>query len=61
MRIELANPGGLLKPSMYGSLELFAGHPRGKVLAVPDSAVLDSGSGQAVLVQRGEGCSSRAA
>ena len=55
VRIELANPGGLLKPSMYGSLELFAGHPRGKVLAVPDSAVLDSGNRQAVLVQRGEG------
>ena len=34
VRIELANPGRLLKPSMYGSLELFAGHPRGKVLAV---------------------------
>jgi len=55
VRIELAHPGRLLKPSMYGSLELFAGHPRGKVLAVPDSAVLDSGSRQAVLVQRGEG------
>jgi Cu(I)/Ag(I) efflux system membrane fusion protein len=40
---------------MYGSLELFAVHPRGKVLAVPDSAVLDSGNRQAVLVQRGEG------
>jgi Cu(I)/Ag(I) efflux system membrane fusion protein len=55
VRIELANPGGLLKPSMYGSLELFAVHPRGKVLAVPESAVLDSGNRQAVLVQRGEG------
>jgi Cu(I)/Ag(I) efflux system membrane fusion protein len=55
VRIELANPGALLKPSMYGSLELFAVHPRGKVLAVPESAVLDSGNRQAVLVQRGEG------
>jgi Cu(I)/Ag(I) efflux system membrane fusion protein len=55
VRVELANPGGLLKPAMYGSVELAAGHARGKVLAIPDSAVLDSGSRQAVLVQRGEG------
>jgi len=55
VRIELANPGGLLKPAMYGSLQLSAGHPRGKVLAIPDSAVLDSGMRQVALVQRGEG------
>ena len=55
VRIELANPGGLLKPAMYGQVQLAAGHPRGKVLAVPDSAVLDSGTRQVVLVQRGEG------
>ena len=55
VRIELANPGGLLKPAMYGSVELAGGHARGKALAIPDSAVLDSGSRQVVLVQRGEG------
>ena len=55
VRIELANPGGLLKPAMYGQVQLSAGHPRGKALAVPDSAVLDSGARQVVLVQRGEG------
>jgi len=55
VRIELANPGGLLKPAMYGSVQLSAGHPRGKVLAIPDSAVLDSGTRQVALVQRGEG------
>jgi len=55
VRVELANPGGLLKPAMYGNVELAAGHPRGKVLAVPESAVLDSGARQSVLVQRGEG------
>jgi len=55
VRIELANPGGLLKPAMYGSLQFSAGHPRGKVLAIPDSAVLDSGMRQVALVQRGEG------
>jgi RND family efflux transporter MFP subunit len=55
VRIELANPGGLLKPAMFGSVELTAGHARGKALAIPDSAVLDSGTRQVVLVQRGEG------
>jgi membrane fusion protein, copper/silver efflux system len=55
VRIELANPGGLLKPAMYGSVELAASLARGRVLAIPDSAVLDSGTRQAVLVQRGEG------
>jgi len=54
-RIELANPGGLLKPAMYGSVQLSVGHPRGKVLAIPNSAVLDSGTRQVALVQRGEG------
>jgi Cu(I)/Ag(I) efflux system membrane fusion protein len=55
VRIELANPAGLLKPAMYGNVELAAGEARGKALAIPDSAVLDSGSRQAVLVQRAEG------
>lgn len=55
VRIELANSGGLLKPEMYASVELLAGRPKGKALAVPDSAVLDSGTRQIVLVQRGEG------
>jgi Cu(I)/Ag(I) efflux system membrane fusion protein len=54
-RIELANTGGLLKPEMYASVELIAGRARKKVLAVPDSAVLDSGTRQIVLLQRGEG------
>jgi Cu(I)/Ag(I) efflux system membrane fusion protein len=55
VRVELRNPAGLLKPAMYGEVELSAGELRGKVLAVPDSAVLDSGARQAVLVQRGAG------
>jgi len=54
-RIELANSGGLLKPEMYASVEVIAGLARKKVLAVPDSAVLDSGTRQIVLLQRGEG------
>jgi RND family efflux transporter MFP subunit len=54
VRIELANPGGLLKPAMYASVELAAGERR-KVLAVPSSAVLDSGARRVVLVQAAEG------
>ena len=54
VRIELPNPVGLLKPAMYGNVELEGGR-RSKALAIPDSAVLDSGSRQVVLVQRGEG------
>ncbi|MEW5864030.1 MAG: efflux RND transporter periplasmic adaptor subunit [Pseudomonadota bacterium] len=55
VRMELPNPSLLLKPAMYGEVELAAGHARGKVLAIPDTAVLDSGTRQAVLVRRGEG------
>jgi Cu(I)/Ag(I) efflux system membrane fusion protein len=55
VRIELANPGALLKPAMFANVELASGHARGKVLAVPESAVLDSGARQVVLVRRGEG------
>ena len=54
VRIELANPGGLLKPAMYASVELAIG-AQGKVVTVPLSAVIDSGTRQVVLVQKGEG------
>ncbi|MFN7085246.1 MAG: efflux RND transporter periplasmic adaptor subunit [Burkholderiales bacterium] len=55
VRIELANPRGLLKPDMYANVELLAGSPQAKALAVPDSAVIDSGTRQIVLVQLGAG------
>jgi len=54
VRIELANPGGLLKPAMYASVELAVGG-RGKVVTVPISAVIDSGVRQVVLVQKAAG------
>jgi len=54
VRIELPNPGGLLKPAMYAAVELAAGPPR-KVLSVPRSAVIDSGVRRIVLVQIDEG------
>lgn len=54
VRIELANPGALLKPSMYASVELAAGAHR-KVLAVPASAVIDSGVRRVLFVELAEG------
>jgi len=54
VRIELANPGGLLKPAMYASVELAVGG-RDKVVTVPVSAVIDSGVRQVVLVQKAAG------
>ena len=55
MRIELDNREALLKPSMYARVELASSRGKGRALAVPDSAVLDTGTRQLVLVQRGEG------
>jgi RND family efflux transporter MFP subunit len=54
VRVELANPGMLLKPGMYASVEL-AGTGRAKALTVPQSAIIDSGVRRIVLVQTGEG------
>jgi len=54
-RVEMRNPGLLLKPAMYANVELSAGEGRAKRLSVPDSAVLDSGTRSIVLVRRGEG------
>ncbi len=55
VRIELPNHEGHLRPSLYGTVQLAAPAARGPVVAVPDSAVLDTGTRQAVLVERGEG------
>ncbi|MFZ4480850.1 MAG: efflux RND transporter periplasmic adaptor subunit [Rhodoferax sp.] len=54
VRLELANPGLLLKPSMFAQIELSV-FARAPVLAVPLSAVIDSGTRQIVLVQLGAG------
>ena len=53
VRLELGNPGGLLKPGMFAEVELPVG-ARNKVLTVPLSAVIDSGARQIVLVQVGK-------
>jgi Cu(I)/Ag(I) efflux system membrane fusion protein len=55
VRIELPNNQGLLKPAMYGSVELVSFLGKDKLLTVPESAVLDKGAQQLVLVAQGEG------
>jgi len=54
VRIELANPRQLLKPAMFAQVELQVGSAK-PVLAVPDSAVIDTGTRRLVLVQRAPG------
>ena len=55
VRIEMPNPGGLLKPAMFADAQFISEHDGAKALAVLDSAVLDSGARQIVLVDRGQG------
>lgn len=54
VRVELANPGGLLKPGMFAQVELPVA-VKGQVITVPVSAVIDSGTRQVVLIQQAEG------
>ena len=54
VRIELANPGHLIKPGMFAQVEL-AVAARNRVVSVPVSAVIDSGTRRIVLVQAKEG------
>lgn len=53
-RIEVANPGLELKPAMFTQVSIAAG-ATGETLAVPISALLNSGKGQTVFVALGEG------
>jgi Cu(I)/Ag(I) efflux system membrane fusion protein len=55
VRIELPNPGALLKPSMYASVEIGAPAGATPVLTVPNSAVIRSGTRNVLLVQVAEG------
>lgn len=54
VRIELANPDGVLLPNMYADVEIGAGDANLE-LAVPRSAVIDSGTRSIVILDRGEG------
>jgi RND family efflux transporter MFP subunit len=53
VRIQLNNPGYVLKPDMYGEVEL---HGTGRrMLTVPQTAVMNSGERQVVFLDRGNG------
>jgi Cu(I)/Ag(I) efflux system membrane fusion protein len=54
IRVELPNPDLVLLHDMYVDAEIDTGSPE-PALAVPESAVMDTGSRQAVLVDKGEG------
>lgn len=53
LRIELPNPAGLLKPGMYGNVEIRV--KTGKKLAIPQEAVIDSGIRKLAFIDRGQG------
>jgi membrane fusion protein, copper/silver efflux system len=54
VRIEVPNPDGRLKIDMYADVVFQTGEAS-PVIAVPPSAVIDSGQRQVVLVAKGEG------
>ena len=54
VRIELPNSDHVLRPDMYAEAEINTGSGK-PLLAVPDSAVIDSGERQIVIVDKGEG------
>jgi membrane fusion protein, copper/silver efflux system len=54
VRIELPNPDGLLLANMYAEVEIASGESN-PVVAVPNSAVIDTGDRQLVFVDKGEG------
>ena len=54
VRIELPNPDMALLPDMYGNVEIATGGTA-DALAVPASAVIDSGNRQVVLLDLGNG------
>jgi Cu(I)/Ag(I) efflux system membrane fusion protein len=54
IRVELPNPEELLRPEMYVDAVIDTGAPT-PVVAVPESSILDSGTRQVVLIDKGEG------
>ena len=55
VRIEIPNPDERLKIDMYADVVFQAGAQEEPAIAVPASAVIDSGTRQVVLVAKGEG------
>ncbi|MEG6586361.1 efflux RND transporter periplasmic adaptor subunit [Dendrosporobacter sp. 1207_IL3150] len=52
VRVEMANPGGVLKPNMF--VDAVINTPLGESLVVPESSLLDTGTRQVVYVAQGE-------
>jgi membrane fusion protein, copper/silver efflux system len=55
VRIEVPNPDGRLKVDMYADVVFQTGVDQAPVVAVPTSALIDSGNRQVVLIAKGEG------
>jgi Cu(I)/Ag(I) efflux system membrane fusion protein len=55
VRIEVPNPDLRFKTDMYADVEFHAGASDMPVIAIPDSAVIDDGKQQIVLVAKDEG------
>jgi Cu(I)/Ag(I) efflux system membrane fusion protein len=55
VRIEIKNPDHRVKHEMFAEVEIDAGSGDAPRLAVPEQAVIDSGSRQVVLVAKDEG------
>ena len=55
VRILMPNPDLALRAAMYASVEIATPVGSRPMLTVPDSAVIDSGARQVVLVEKGEG------
>jgi Cu(I)/Ag(I) efflux system membrane fusion protein len=55
VRIVIPNPDAALRAAMYASVEIAVPAADKPMLAVPTSAVIDSGARQVVLIDRGEG------
>ena len=53
VRFEIPNYGGQLKPQMFANIEIKI--DLGKKLAIPDDAVIDTGTRQIVYVDKGDG------
>jgi Cu(I)/Ag(I) efflux system membrane fusion protein len=53
VRLELENPAGLLKPDMY--VDVVLQQPIGNVVAVPDSAVMNTGTRSVVFIASANG------
>jgi Cu(I)/Ag(I) efflux system membrane fusion protein len=54
VRIELPNPEGVLLANMYADVQIEAG-AQNPVVAVPNSAVIDTGDRQVVFLDKGDG------